>query len=171
MDIRRTILLMIFSFSLLLLWNNWQVHQGSASMFGPTTASNKQAGTADTKPSDQAAGVPSAAPSAATPAQASVPSSAAANQKSELVTISTDVLRLTFDEMGAQLVRADLLAYPSTNDRAQPTVLLERGAGRTYIVQTGVVGAPAGQQFPTHLTAFKRLAWLVHQQGSSSPLT
>jgi len=155
MDIRRTILLMIFSFSLLLLWNNWQVHQGSASMFGPTTTSNKQAGTSTAKPSDQAAGVPSAPASANNPTQPSVPISATANQKSELVTISTDVLRLTFDEMGAQLVHADLLAYPSTNDRAQPTVLLERGAGRTYIVQTGVVGAPAGQQFPTHLTTFK----------------
>ena len=33
MDIRRTILLMIFSFSLLMLWNNWQVHQGNPPSF------------------------------------------------------------------------------------------------------------------------------------------
>ena len=173
MDIRRTILLMIFSFSLLLLWNNWQVHQGSASMFGPTTASNKQNGQATTaKATDPGAGVPSAAPpSSATPAQTSVPNAAAGNQKSELVTISTDVLKLTFDEMGAQLVRADLLAYPSTNDRALPTVLLERGAGRTYIVQTGVVGAPSGQQFPTHLTAFKMTSGAREMKDGVLPVT
>ena len=36
MDIRRTILWMIFSFSLLLLWNNWQVYQGQPSLFSLT---------------------------------------------------------------------------------------------------------------------------------------
>ena len=155
MDIRRTILLMIFSFSLLLLWNNWQVHQGNASMFGPSGSTSKQNGQAATNSSEQASGVPAAATTPGSPVQASVPASTSANQKSELVTVSTDVLKLTFDELGAQLVRADLLAYPSTSDRSQPTVLLERQGGRTYVVQTGVVGAPSGQQFPTHLTAFK----------------
>ena len=156
MDIRRTILLMIFSFSLLLLWNNWQVHQGNTSMFGPSGSNSKQdSQQTSTKASDQTPGVPVAAASTDSPAPASVPTSASTNQKSELVTINTDVLKLTFDEMGAQLVRADLLAYPSTNDRSVPTILLERGASRTYVVQTGVVGAPSGLKFPTHLTAFK----------------
>src|SRR3546814_17599874 len=43
MDIRRTVLWMIFSFSLLLLWNNWQVHNGKPSLFGgsPTTQTVK----------------------------------------------------------------------------------------------------------------------------------
>ena len=41
MDIRRTILLMIFSFSLLMLWNNWQVHQGNPPLFGAPPATTK----------------------------------------------------------------------------------------------------------------------------------
>ena len=41
MDIRRTVLWMIFSFSLLLLWNNWQIHNGKPSLFGgPTPAAS-----------------------------------------------------------------------------------------------------------------------------------
>lgn len=43
MDIRRTVLWMIFSFSLLLLWNNWQIHNGKPSLFGaptPTASTN-----------------------------------------------------------------------------------------------------------------------------------
>ena len=43
MDIRRTVLWMIFSFSLLLLWNNWQIHNGKPSLFGvPPAASTTE---------------------------------------------------------------------------------------------------------------------------------
>jgi len=65
------------------------------------------------------------------------------------------VLRLTFDTMGAQLVRAELLKYPATSQPDKPTVLLDRSAGLNYVVQTGVVGAPNGQSFPTHQTPFR----------------
>src|SRR3546814_3406137 len=64
MDIRRTVLWMIFSLSLLLLWNNWQVHNGKPSLFGASstatqTATPTQATTAVADPS-----IPSAAPAA-----------------------------------------------------------------------------------------------------------
>ncbi|MNK23491.1 Membrane protein insertase YidC [compost metagenome] len=154
MDIRRTVLWMIFSFSLLLLWNNWQIHNGKPSLFGgPTPAastSEPQAGANNATPSvpsapAAAASAPSAVPGAATPAAA----------RSEEIVITTDVLRLTFDTMGAQLVRAELLKYPATGQPDKPTVLLDRSAGLNYVVQTGVVGAPNGQTFPTHQTPFR----------------
>jgi len=50
MDIRRTILLMIFSFSLLMLWNSWQVHQGNPPLFGAPPP--KAAPAATTPPAD-----------------------------------------------------------------------------------------------------------------------
>nr|WP_315529046.1 membrane protein insertase YidC [uncultured Achromobacter sp.] len=154
MDIRRTVLWMIFSFSLLLLWNNWQIHNGKPSLFGgPTPAASTadpQAGANNATPSvpsapATAATAPSAVPGAATPAAA----------RSEEVVITTDVLRLTFDTMGAQLVRAELLKYPATGQADKPTVLLDRSAGLNYVVQSGVVGAPNGQSFPTHQTPFR----------------
>ncbi|MNQ06880.1 Membrane protein insertase YidC [compost metagenome] len=154
MDIRRTVLWMIFSFSLLLLWNNWQIHNGKPSLFGgpaPTAStSESQAGANNATPSvpsapAAAASAPSAVPGAATPAAA----------RSEEIVITTDVLRLTFDTMGAQLVRAELLKYPATGQPDKPTVLLDRSAGLNYVVQTGVVGAPNGQTFPTHQTPFR----------------
>jgi YidC/Oxa1 family membrane protein insertase len=63
MDIRRTILLMIFSFSLLMLWNSWQVHQGNPPLFGAPPP--KAAPAATTPPADAGAassqtGVPTA---------------------------------------------------------------------------------------------------------------
>lgn len=154
MDIRRTVLWMIFSFSLLLLWNNWQVHNGKPSLFGgptPTAStSESQTGANNATPS-----VPSA-PAAAASAPSAVPGAAApAAARSEEIVVTTDVLRLTFDTMGAQLVRAELLKYPATGQADKPTVLLDRSAGLTYVVQTGVVGAPNGQSFPTHQTPFR----------------
>lgn len=154
MDIRRTILLMIFSFSLLLLWNNWQVRQGNAPLFGAPTAVKPSTPISD--PATAAGGVP-VAPVAITPtATASTVPGLAAQVIAPLqsVTFKTDVLSLTFDLQGAQLIRTDLLAFPSVEDPSKPFTLLERVAGRTYIVQSGLTGAPAGTLFPTHLAPF-----------------
>ncbi|MBD9385437.1 membrane protein insertase YidC [Achromobacter sp. K91] len=153
MDIRRTVLWMIFSFSLLLLWNNWQIHNGKPSLFGPTpaaTTSEPQASANNATPSVPSTPAPAAAAASAVPGAA-----APAAARSEEVVITTDVLRLTFDTMGAQLVRAELLKYPATGQPDKPTVLLDRAAGLNYVVQTGVVGAPNGQSFPTHQTPFR----------------
>ncbi|MFF7059043.1 membrane protein insertase YidC [Achromobacter spanius] len=154
MDIRRTVLWMIFSFSLLLLWNNWQIHNGKPSLFGgPTPAASTaepQAGANNATPS-----VPSAPTTTATAPSAVPGATAPAAARSEEVVVTTDVLRLTFDTMGAQLVRAELLKYPATGQADKPTVLLDRSAGLTYVVQSGVVGAPNGQSFPTHQTPFR----------------
>ena len=154
MDIRRTVLWMIFSFSLLLLWNNWQIHNGKPSLFGgptptastsePQAAANNATPSVPNSPAPVTA-TPSAVPGAAAPAAA----------RSEEIVITTDVLRLTFDTMGAQLVRAELLKYPATGQPDKPTVLLDRSAGLNYVVQTGGVGAPNGQSFPTHQTPFR----------------
>ncbi|WGJ90707.1 membrane protein insertase YidC [Achromobacter mucicolens] len=153
MDIRRTVLWMIFSFSLLLLWNNWQIHNGKPSLFGaPPAASTTESPAAanNATPSVPSAPTATAAPASTVPGAATpVPT------RSEEVVITTDVLRLTFDTMGAQLVRAELLKYPATGQPDKPTVLLDRSAGLNYVVQTGVVGAASGQSFPTHQTPFR----------------
>ncbi|MEI7570805.1 MAG: membrane protein insertase YidC [Alcaligenaceae bacterium] len=160
MDIRRTILLMIFSFSLLMLWNNWQVHQGNPPLFGaPPAATKPTAAATDPNVAATNAGVPAAPASATTTpagsASATVPGlPATTNVAAQTVLFKTDVLALTFDLQGAQLIRTDLLAFPSVEDPAIPFTLLERAAGRTYVVQSGLTGAPAGAMFPTHLAPF-----------------
>ncbi|WP_334167770.1 membrane protein insertase YidC [Achromobacter mucicolens] len=153
MDIRRTVLWMIFSFSLLLLWNNWQIHNGKPSLFGaPPAASTTESPAAANNATPS---VPSAPTAAAAPASTVPGAATPVPTRSEEVVITTDVLRLTFDTMGAQLVRAELLKYPATGQPDKPTVLLDRSAGLNYVVQTGVVGAPSGKSFPTHQTPFR----------------
>ena len=162
MDIRRTILLMIFAFSLLMLWNNWQVHQTGTSLFGETPStspsSSNEAGGAATNQANNGvvpAGQLASQPSAASATGPSAPSPMPA--PGETVEITTDVLKVTFDLNGAQLIRAELLNYPSKSDPNQPTLLLEQNGGRTYIVQTGVVGPP-GTSYPTHLVPFRKVS-------------
>ncbi|CDM22665.1 membrane protein insertase YidC [Castellaniella defragrans] len=155
MDIRRTILWMIFSFSLLLLWNNWQVYQGQPSLFSltPPAEQSKTAKSGDGKAAGQPAGVPTAAAPAQPGTPATVPGSAAEPQGRK-VHLKTDVYDLTFDTTGAQLVQAQLLHYKSLDGDGGPMYLLNDQPGDTYVAQTGVVGAPQGSGYPTHLTPF-----------------
>ncbi|MDN3987858.1 membrane protein insertase YidC [Zwartia vadi] len=163
MDIRRTILLMIFSFSLLMLWNNWQVHQGNPSLLGGAPQTTTQTAPADSKatPSADTKGVPASVPTAPVTPSASaavagnVPGvTSSASSQAQLVNFKTDVLNLSFDLMGAQLVRADLLAFPSREEKDKPFVLLNNSNGQIYIVQSGLTGAPAGTLYPTHLAPY-----------------
>ena len=164
MDIRRTILWMILSFSLLLLWNNWQTYNGKPSLFG--TSLTSQTVDPAVKSQQQAAAdasIPNAAPTQAS--TAAVPGETTAPEgQSQQVEVNTDVLRLTFDTQGAQLVRAELPNYSVSSDNEAPFTLLDRRAGYNYVAQSGVVGSVAGQNFPTHLTPF-RLIGQEEQDG------
>ncbi|MYZ41975.1 membrane protein insertase YidC [Schauerella aestuarii] len=154
MDIRRTVLWMIFSFSLLLLWNNWQVQHGKQSLFGgpaPTSQVEPSRTTDKTTPS-----IPNSPQQAAIAASDAVPGATgtAGNAQSQEIVIESDVLRLTFSTAGAQLVRAEMLKYP-VSGLDQPFVLLDNSNALHYIVQSGTVGAGTGQSFPTHQTPFR----------------
>ncbi|MGB6242197.1 MAG: membrane protein insertase YidC [Castellaniella sp.] len=169
MDIRRTILWMIFSFSLLLLWNNWQVYQGQPSLFSAPPPAAEPA-KAPEAPAGQG-GVPDVAHQGGA-AQTKVPVSDAPPQ-GQPVQVRTGVFNLTFDTLGAQLVRAELLDYRNEEattgiipwfksligkkppqDAGSILYLLNNQPGDTYVAQTGLVGAPQGQSYPTHLTPF-----------------
>lgn len=171
MDIRRTILLMIFSFSLLMLWNNWQVHQGNPPLFGaPPPKATPAATTPTTDPTNAAqTGVPTAPAQAATAGTATtVPGTTAPpTTQSQTVTVKSDVLALTFDLQGAQLIRAELLAFPEKDDKKQPFVLLRREPGQTYVVQSGLTGAPAGSLYPTHLANYKLVSEATELNGNT----
>ncbi|NDY82430.1 membrane protein insertase YidC [Orrella sp. NBD-18] len=165
MDIRRTVLLMVFSFSLLMLWNNWQIHHGNAPLFAPAPVTNKDTGKGDANGATPSAGVPSApvgsaavaGSGSAAVANATTPP-AALSSGSQTVVVTTDVLKLTFDLQGAQLVRSDLLAFPASDDNSKPTVLLDNTNGHYYVVQSGVYDAPAGLIYPNHLSPFTMIS-------------
>lgn len=97
-----------------------------------------------------AAGTPSVATE-----QANAPSSTApASTSSEKITINTDVYNLTFDTLGAQIVKAELLQHPIAEDRSTPIVLLDNDTVK-YTVQSGLVGPGNLQKnYPNQNTLF-----------------
>ncbi|WP_291517332.1 membrane protein insertase YidC [Acidovorax sp.] len=159
-DIRRTILWVIFGFSMVLLWDKWQLHNGNKATFFPTTpAVTAPAANAPASGAAGAASVPSAssASSASVPAPAAVaaagasavPGQAAPAAKRERVEVKTDLYRLTFDTEGGSLVHAELLQHIDMADKTRNFLLLDESAQRVYVAQTGLVGGT----FPTHKTA------------------
>ncbi|MDD5336251.1 MAG: membrane protein insertase YidC [Rhodoferax sp.] len=156
-DIRRTILWVIFGFSMVLLWDQWQVYNGHKATFFPGTS--KTAGTASPPASASSVptGVPAAnavAPSAAV-AGVAAQSVAVANAPTlphERLVVTTDVLKLTFDTEGGSLVRTEFLKHVDMTDKDKRFVLLDENKDRTYVAQTGLIAGAAGGAFPTHKT-------------------
>lgn len=61
---------------------------------------------------------------------------------SELIEVQTDVLDIRIDPQGGDIVYAALKAYPqSLSNKDIPFVLLEHSPLRTYVAQSGLVGA------------------------------
>nr|WP_315464939.1 membrane protein insertase YidC [uncultured Rhodoferax sp.] len=143
-DIRRTILWVIFGFSMVLLWDQWQIHNGKQATFFPNPAS--KAAVAPATAASASADVPVAA---VTPGQAPVAAPAVA-VASERFEVNTDVLKLTFDTQGGALVRTEFLQYLDSNDKTRNFVLLDDTKDRYYQAQTGLIGGAAPDSFPTH---------------------
>ena len=165
-DIRRTILWVIFGFSMVLLWDQWQIFNGQKPTFFPpaTTAAKSPAVTA-TPASSVPAGV-AAVPgttvpvAAAVPGAIPVPSSAdapAAAIKKERIVMSNDVLTLSFDTEGGALVRSVFTKYADMNDKNTGFVLLDESNSRVYVAQTGLIGATGAPSLPTHKTLMTAL--------------
>ncbi len=168
-DIRRTILWVIFGFSMVLLWDQWQVHNGHKATFFPGPTAQTAAKTA----SQGAAAVPNSVPSASTTSTAGATNTVAANAvlagataplpssnggaalvRRETIQVSTDVLKLSFDSEGGSLVRSEMLQHHAGPGHTGNFVLLDENADRVYVAQSGLIAptAQTGAIFPTHKT-------------------
>ena len=140
MDTQRLILLFIFSFSLLMLWEAWD-KQGRPKPAPGAPPSAQQGVPAPSKPAVDAAGKP-AAPSGSVPA-------ADATAKGETIRISTDLFVADVDTLGGTLKRVELLKHKDSRDASKPFVLL--GAEHRYEAQSGL----AGEAGPNHRTLWR----------------
>jgi YidC/Oxa1 family membrane protein insertase len=147
-DIRRTILWVVFGFSMVMLWDQWQIHQGKKPTFFPSAV--------------PAPVVISAAPAntSAVPTQAAGETPSASNAKpdtpvntpAQLVDVSTDVLKLQFSTEGGSLVRAELTQHKDVHHPGSNVVLMNNSKERVYLAQTGLIGSAAATAWPTHKT-------------------
>ncbi|HJW26738.1 MAG TPA: membrane protein insertase YidC [Rhodocyclaceae bacterium] len=139
MDNRRLILLLIFSFSLFMIWDKWQQYNNPKPQPGATaTAPAATGGSAPQPTTSLQAGAP-AAP-AATPAPAAT--------AAETVRIKTDLMEATVSTLGGDLVELDLLKYRAHENQDKNFALLD--PKHQYAAQSGLIG----DSLPTHRSLF-----------------
>ncbi len=130
MDTQRLILFLVFSFSLLFLWQEWQKEHRPVVPAAP--------------PSPLSAPAPSAP---ATAPGASVVPAVNAPQSGQRVHVRTDTMAAEIDTLGGDLVYLELLQHRDTLDGSKNLVLL--GPEHRYSAQSGLTGG-----LPFHRTLF-----------------
>jgi YidC/Oxa1 family membrane protein insertase len=153
-DIRRSILWVIFGISMVLLWDQWQVHNGHKATFFPSASAPTKVSAplgAASVPGAVAA-EPGATVGAVPGTVAAAPAVAAPAVPKERVVVDTDVLKLTFDTEGASLVRTEFVKHIDMADKTRNVVLLDEGKERVYVAQTGLIASPGGAVLPNHKT-------------------
>ncbi|WP_186091175.1 membrane protein insertase YidC [Burkholderia gladioli] len=143
MDIKRTVLWVIFFMSAVMLYDNWQRAHGRQSMFFPNVTQTTGASSTDASSGASAAGgAPAALPAASTTA----PDSTAPIAQAQLVKFSTDVYDGEIDTRGGTLAK---LTLKKEGDGKQPDLfvtLFDHTKDHTYLARTGVTGG----NFPNH---------------------
>ncbi len=140
MDTRRLILVLIFTFSSFMLWENWQKYNQPK----PVAEAANAADIAGAAPIPSAALQATAAPGEVQPA---APASTAAT-----FTVATDLIKATISEQGGDLVELELLKYKAHEDKSKNFFLFD--AKHQYAAQSGLIG----EGMPNHRTLFKHVA-------------
>lgn len=159
-EMRRTLLWVVFSMSLVLLWDGWNKHNGRESMFGPTKVAEvapqgipATGGPASASLPQPATAVPSAvATLGITPPIATVEPAASATSRK--VEITTDVVKATVDTLGGSVTRLEMLKQVDHLDHSKNELLFDASADRLYKAQTGLIAAQGAQALPNHQTPF-----------------
>jgi YidC/Oxa1 family membrane protein insertase len=151
-DIRRTVLWVIFGFSMVLLWDQWQISHGQkATFFQGQPVKVDASSVAPSQPASDTS-VPAGTVPVAAAAPAAVLADAALAKTGERFTVSTDVLKLRFDTQGGTLVGSEFVRYGDNADESKNFVLLDDSKDRVYLAQSGVVSGAVPGAFPTHKT-------------------
>jgi YidC/Oxa1 family membrane protein insertase len=144
MDIQRLLAIVVFSLSLMWLWEAWQTYSHPQ----PVVSTAVQTGL---PASPSAIGVPTPSATHANVVPGAVAVTSAQTERGARAVIHTDVMRVEIDAHGGDLRGVVLSQYRSNEDNVQPFTLLQEQAGKDYFAQSGWVGTG----FPTHKTVFE----------------
>lgn len=147
MDTQRLFLFLIFSFSLIMVWDGWQRFQ------------HPQAAIVETKAN--------ASPVVASPANVAATITAQAPAATgKIVTVKTDTLDVVINTVGGDIERLAFVKHPDASDKTLPFVLFAKGQGtHNYLAQTGLLGG----DLPTHNSVFTadKDAYTLQDQAES----
>ncbi|MBA3903188.1 MAG: membrane protein insertase YidC [Rhodocyclaceae bacterium] len=144
MDTQRLILVLVFSFSLVMLWDAWQKQGQPKPVPAKEQAAQQTGGAPAPTTTLSSASSPAAVP---TVAQDAAPAAAAVK-----ATVKTDFFVAEIASIGGDLVGLELTRHKAPNDKTKNFVLLENNPKEhIYLAQTGLIG----EGLPNHKTAFR----------------
>ncbi|MDP1871528.1 MAG: membrane protein insertase YidC [Gallionella sp.] len=137
MDFQRLFLFLIFSFSLMMVWDGWQRYQNPPVVQQAATTKSDLPVTT-TKPTDLAA-------------QAAIIQQAAKAETGKIIKVKTDFLEVEISSVGGDIQRLHFIKHLDGQDKTKQFVLFEKGSGtHNYLAQSGLLGAG----MPNHTTIF-----------------
>ena len=149
MDFKKTILWAVFSMSGLMLYNNWQVHEGRPSLFGGAPANTPAL--ADKAVTGSKIDVPAQISGAPTIIAAPIVSPAAIEAAEKFV-LQNDVLVLEISANGANVIDAKLLKALTAENK--PVELFQYSPNHKYFARSGLI-ALNNSDLPNHTSTFK----------------
>lgn len=140
MDNQRLIFFIIFSFSILLLWDAWQKEhfssQSNPQLQTPSISKNAQAPQPSSKDLGNTPNV--------------IENKLEALNSKNRIKVETDLFLVEIDTVGGDIRHLELLRHHDTDDKKKNFVLYEDKGTRTYIAQSGLIG----NGLPNHKSVF-----------------
>jgi len=157
MDTKRLVLFVIFSMSILMLWEAWQRQNAPAEVL-PQTSSIAQ----DASVPSQSANVP------ANVAKAEITDNNDYKLLSgQRISVTTDLFKANIETVGGDLRRLELLKHrASENDTSNFVLLDDAGKPMTYVAQSGLIGG----DLPSHKSVFSSAATSYQMQDGKDTL-
>ena len=143
MDNRRLILLCIFFFSLVMLWDAWQKYTSPKDVAAVATAPAASGPSSVPVPSP---GMP--APTTQTGSPVAVPAPSSVATQGQIVEIKTDLFVVQVSTQGGDLVSLELANYKATEDKSSQFKLFD--TKHQYAAQSGLIG----ENLPNHKTIY-----------------
>ena len=149
MDFKKTILWAVFSMSGLMLYSNWQVHEGKPSLFGGSSVST--AALADKTTASNKADVPTQISGAPTIATTPAVNSGAIEDAEKFI-LKNDVLVLEISANGANVIDAKLQKALTAENK--PIELFQYTPSHKYFARSGLISLN-NNDLPNHTSTFK----------------
>ncbi|MDQ3187161.1 MAG: membrane protein insertase YidC [Pseudomonadota bacterium] len=154
MDTKKLILFVIFSTSMLFLWEAWQKEQYPPS---PTVAATPRSASEPAVRAQDETPMPGEKLISELPAKGEssadngLPTKTGGKLESgEKIVVKTDMVIAEIDTVGGELRRLELLLHPDKEDKTKPFALLQNQPEHIYVAQSGMIG----EGLPSHKTHY-----------------
>lgn len=135
MDSKRLIVFIIFTLSILMLWQKWEASHAPAPQPVQKSAESNPPPSAPKFPEKAEAAHVDAGPELGT---------------GQTILVRTDVMQADISTMGGDLRKLELLKYHDSRDPSRPYSFMRNEGGRVYVAQSGLLGSG----LPNHKTLF-----------------